>query len=776
MTVRLWNVADGKLVQTLRGHTSSILKVAFSPDGRTLASSSVDETVRLWQTSDGNGIRVLTGYTDFIYALAFSPDGKTLASGGGDNAIRLWNLDALGPPSGAAVGPVGDPMDIQSTTPDCRQCHHRQGQARPARVIELNCEACHSGGIGQSFCAAFPRSANVGPLPVAYHSVNEVSGLPLTSDRIAVVIASPGNGETLYVRGDFMAPERISGSVSYADPASIKKVEIHLDILSNGQKTASLATHPTGDGTFTFDVAINAGSPTPQLTRPGTKICLVCHGDFQPKAGLPVGSVKLVVTATTPDGGVALDERWIRVDSSREAAVPVQVNDSRTGKPIPNLSIEASTIIYQWRDRFGTVTSGTDGNAQLHLEAASQSATTYKVSVPPQVVNGILYASQPVQVTLEPGTASHAGVTLMASAQSGHLEGQLNDGEPQAASESGKVWAIQLPAGPAFQTTVTHQNTFAFDPIPVGAYLLTPDLLDLAGHGLAASPQQVDLMQSPHARIAIPLAPARPLIGNVVDSSGHPVAFAWIQINGKGAAQALDPASGEFLLSSVPDDLSFVTVNAPGFYSQSQHVSSVEKTLSFHLVAVPETQQAAWGQGQVTVPLQTHATVSGSNIRLDRGWLWGQGGTPQPLSIDIDSMEVIVSSGDFALEHAPGQTGWLYLRQGTAEVHFSGNQSPVDLRSGQMIALLPSAVPLAMAETLALSLHPPLAESPIPELLEPSPAARLQNWLERAGIGTAQTITFITYFLSLVALSATPFLVLFYISRKRKASASQEKR
>jgi WD40 repeat protein len=47
--VRLWRVADGALLRTLEGHTSSVWGVAFSPDGQTLASGSGDETVRLWK-------------------------------------------------------------------------------------------------------------------------------------------------------------------------------------------------------------------------------------------------------------------------------------------------------------------------------------------------------------------------------------------------------------------------------------------------------------------------------------------------------------------------------------------------------------------------------------------------------------------------------------------------------------------------------------------------------------------------------------------------------
>ena len=74
----------------LQGHTDRVMSVSFSPDGKTIASGSHDETIRLWETSTGKLIRTLTGHTGSIMSVSFSPDGKTIASGGYDNTIRLW--------------------------------------------------------------------------------------------------------------------------------------------------------------------------------------------------------------------------------------------------------------------------------------------------------------------------------------------------------------------------------------------------------------------------------------------------------------------------------------------------------------------------------------------------------------------------------------------------------------------------------------------------------------------------------------------------------------
>jgi hypothetical protein len=79
------------LLRELRGHTDQVRAVAFSPDGRTLASASYDETIRVWNLADGSS-RELRGHTCRVYAVAFSPDGRTLTSWSGDNYTRVWNL------------------------------------------------------------------------------------------------------------------------------------------------------------------------------------------------------------------------------------------------------------------------------------------------------------------------------------------------------------------------------------------------------------------------------------------------------------------------------------------------------------------------------------------------------------------------------------------------------------------------------------------------------------------------------------------------------------
>jgi parallel beta-helix repeat protein len=94
-STRTVGVLSPEHIRTLAGHTSYVLSVAFSPDGKVLASGSGDTTIKLWDVATGTLLRTLQGHTDFVFSVAFSPDGKILASGSVDETILLWDVAAI---------------------------------------------------------------------------------------------------------------------------------------------------------------------------------------------------------------------------------------------------------------------------------------------------------------------------------------------------------------------------------------------------------------------------------------------------------------------------------------------------------------------------------------------------------------------------------------------------------------------------------------------------------------------------------------------------------
>ncbi|TDB92001.1 DUF1513 domain-containing protein [Actinomadura sp. 7K534] len=91
--IRLSDVAEKRTARFLSGHIESVGSVAFSQDGKLLASSStLSDTVRIWDVASGRSLRDIPSEPLAIFAddLAFTPDGRTLAKSNDDNSIQLW--------------------------------------------------------------------------------------------------------------------------------------------------------------------------------------------------------------------------------------------------------------------------------------------------------------------------------------------------------------------------------------------------------------------------------------------------------------------------------------------------------------------------------------------------------------------------------------------------------------------------------------------------------------------------------------------------------------
>ncbi|MCX6559514.1 MAG: caspase family protein [Candidatus Aminicenantes bacterium] len=93
-TIKVWDADSGRLLATLTGHSEKVNALSFSPDGSALASGRDDGLIRIWDTSNGKLVGTLGDASEYpIVALAFSPDGRKLAAGGNDKLARLWDMD-----------------------------------------------------------------------------------------------------------------------------------------------------------------------------------------------------------------------------------------------------------------------------------------------------------------------------------------------------------------------------------------------------------------------------------------------------------------------------------------------------------------------------------------------------------------------------------------------------------------------------------------------------------------------------------------------------------
>jgi WD40 repeat protein len=84
----------GKLLNTYRKHSAAVLNIAWSPDGKKIASASADKTVQIWNATSKTPILVYRNHTKPVSALAWSPDGSRIVSGSWDTTVQVWNVQS----------------------------------------------------------------------------------------------------------------------------------------------------------------------------------------------------------------------------------------------------------------------------------------------------------------------------------------------------------------------------------------------------------------------------------------------------------------------------------------------------------------------------------------------------------------------------------------------------------------------------------------------------------------------------------------------------------
>jgi WD40 repeat protein len=92
--IKLWDAAAGTELRTLKDHSDTVYGLAFSPDGKLLVSGSADRAVKVWDAATGGRLATLADATDWVYAVAWSPDGRHVAAAGVDRSIRVYEVSA----------------------------------------------------------------------------------------------------------------------------------------------------------------------------------------------------------------------------------------------------------------------------------------------------------------------------------------------------------------------------------------------------------------------------------------------------------------------------------------------------------------------------------------------------------------------------------------------------------------------------------------------------------------------------------------------------------
>ncbi|MEH2047800.1 nSTAND1 domain-containing NTPase, partial [Nostoc sp.] len=93
-TIKIWDVSSGQLLKTLTGHSDSVISVAYSPNGQQLASASWDKTIKIWDVSSGQLLKTLTGHSSKVISVAYSLNGQQLASASTDKTIKIWDVSS----------------------------------------------------------------------------------------------------------------------------------------------------------------------------------------------------------------------------------------------------------------------------------------------------------------------------------------------------------------------------------------------------------------------------------------------------------------------------------------------------------------------------------------------------------------------------------------------------------------------------------------------------------------------------------------------------------
>ena len=222
--VDLWNVEPWEHRGRLERHTGRIACLAFSPDGRRLATGGYDQTVRLWDVAGQNELRQLHGHRAGVHAIEFSPDGRRVVTGGFDGTVRLWDVTPAGTPPA-----ITNVFGVFAFSPDGRRLVAQDGAGR-ATLWDLSTHtALREWNVGPFDDALFANdrlwligrgSSNTAPR-LTMLSLDAPNGATNQEIRLEGV-ASPGTTAALTPGGRICVTGHADGTVAFWDTASGK--------------------------------------------------------------------------------------------------------------------------------------------------------------------------------------------------------------------------------------------------------------------------------------------------------------------------------------------------------------------------------------------------------------------------------------------------------------------------------------------------------------------------------------------------------------------------
>jgi hypothetical protein len=549
---------------------------------------------------------------------------------------------------------------------------------------------------------------------------------------LRVTIFRPGEGETLYSNPSApFAAIPVTGMIS-ANDFDLNQLDVRLDVLQGSQVARSATLTPEKDGTFRIDVGVN-GHPVSDQAELEMGCDSRCHS--MQRLILPAGRIRLRVTASDPLGHKAVAERSVIVDYTAYVDLPVQVTiENEPGRALAGVQVVAATRLYSWRARQFSAETDATGRAMIHLERLSEAPTNYVLQIAPRVVNGTFVTSRvPVSVTLPAGASSLAPLTMIARTQRGQISGSIPDLTSFPNLSGLRIRAVDLTTGGGHTAEVS-QGKFILSDLPLDKYLLALDDSRAGAQTLLAEPQTVDLTTGPVATATLKLvASARTVRGTVHDSNGNPLPFAWIATEKQAKVGRVGPSSGEFVLGGLERVL---WVTAPGYWSKP--VALNVDSLDIVLTPQPDLRVIASGSGTITLPPASIGSLSGNRLSLKRGWVWGKGASS--FVINTPELDIAVENGSFALEYFPGESSWLYVSEGSAQVTTSAADGTIRVSAGQMLAFGPNAAhpsPVVLDDAAVRVLH---SGEAVPVQVEADPGfpARLRDAVEQQGVPFAQ--------------------------------------